>query len=70
MIEFGELDLGGLCFPIEAYNLKKHDISGHPHIPMWIKIQGLLYRFFKDEDFKRIVDDLGGGILLDIDPWS
>jgi Domain of unknown function (DUF4283)/Zinc knuckle len=70
MIEFGELDLGGYRFTLEPYDLRKHDFIGHSPIPFWIRVTGLPYRFFKDEEFKRIADDLGGGILLDVDPRS
>jgi hypothetical protein len=64
MIEFAEFDLGGSRFFLEPYNLHKHNHTGHPPIPLWIRITRLPYRFFKIEEFKRISDDLGGDILL------
>jgi hypothetical protein len=47
-----------------------HDIQGHPPIPLWIKIKGLPYRFFKRTEFERLADDLGGGIFMEVDPRS
>jgi hypothetical protein len=70
MIEFGELNLDGYRFTLEPYNMRKHDFTGHSPILFWIRVTSLPYRFFRDEEFKRIVDDLGGGILLDVDPRS
>jgi hypothetical protein len=55
------LDLGGIKFPIEIYNTKKHDFPGYKYVPVWIIIKGLSYRFFKYEEFFRIVEDLSGG---------
>jgi hypothetical protein len=69
-IEFGELDLGGVRFQVEAYNKHKHDHRGHPPIPFWIRIEGMPYRLFKPDEQKRLANDLGGGILLDVDPRS
>jgi Zinc knuckle len=69
-IELGGLDLGGIRFPVESYNRMRHDIQGHPPIPLWIKIKGLPYRFFKRTEFERLADDLGGGILMEVDPRS
>jgi Domain of unknown function (DUF4283)/Zinc knuckle len=69
-IEFGDLDLGGIRFKVEAYNTRKHDHQGHPPTPFWIKICGLPYRLFKPEEFQKIAHDLGGGTLLDVDPRS
>jgi Domain of unknown function (DUF4283)/Zinc knuckle len=69
-IEFGDLDLGGIRFKVEAYNTRKHDHQGHPPIPFWIKIRGLPHRLFKPEEFQKIAQDLGGGTLLDVDPRS
>jgi Domain of unknown function (DUF4283)/Zinc knuckle len=69
-IEFGTIDLGGIRFPVEGYDKIKHDIQGHPPIPLWIKIKGLPYRFFKTQEFERISNDLGGGVLLEVDPRS
>jgi Domain of unknown function (DUF4283) len=53
---------------IEAYNKEKHDNAGQPPLPVWVKITGLPYRFFKKNEFERIADDLSGSILLDVDP--
>jgi Domain of unknown function (DUF4283) len=64
------LELGGICFPVEAYNRERHDIQGHPPFPTWIKIRGLPYRFFNKHEFEIIAYDLGGGILLEVDPRS
>jgi Domain of unknown function (DUF4283) len=69
-LEFGEIELGGVHFPIEAYKRTRHDIQGHPLIPMWIRIRGLPYRFFKKHEFEHIADDLGGAILMEVDPRS
>jgi Domain of unknown function (DUF4283) len=65
-IEFGDIDLGGIRFPVEAYDKIKHDIQGHPPIPLWIKIKGLPYRFFKKYEFERLADDLRGGVLIEV----
>jgi Domain of unknown function (DUF4283) len=67
-LEFRSLILGGIRFPIEAYNKEKHDNAGQPPLPVWVKITGLPYRFFKKYEFERIADDLSGSILLDVDP--
>jgi hypothetical protein len=64
------LDLGGIRFKVEAYNKHIHDQKGHPLVPFWIRIKGLPYRLFKPEEQRRLADDLGGGILLDVDPRS
>jgi hypothetical protein len=50
-LELRTLDLGGLRFPIEAYNESKHDFPGNPPSPTWIIIRGLPYQFFKQEEF-------------------
>jgi hypothetical protein len=39
---------------------------GHPPVPFWIPIEGLPYRLFKPQEQRRLADDLGGGILLDL----
>jgi Domain of unknown function (DUF4283) len=70
ILELRVLDLGGIKFPVEVYNSKKHDFHGHKPVPIWIIIRGLPYRFFKNNEFMRIADDLSGGVLLDIDPRS
>jgi Domain of unknown function (DUF4283) len=69
-LEFKNLTLGGIRFPVEEYNKVKHDNTGHPPIPTWVKISGLPYRFFKKFEFERIADELSCSILLEVDPRS
>lgn len=65
-IRLAEVCLGGFTFPIEAYRRAKFE-GGHHPIPVWIKMYGLPYRFFKPVEYQRIADSLSGGILLDVD---
>jgi hypothetical protein len=68
-LEFRALTLGGIRFPVE-YKREKHDNAGHPPMPLWIKISGLPYRFFKRIEFERIAEELSGSTLLEVDPRS
>jgi Zinc knuckle len=69
-LELGSITLGGIRFPVEAYNNDKHDNAGHPPLPIWVKITCSPYRFFKKFEFERIADELSGSLLLEVDPRS
>jgi hypothetical protein len=66
-LEFKNLTLGGIRFLVEEYEKSKHDHARHPPQPMWVRISGLPYRFFKKIEFKRITDELSGSILMEVD---
>jgi hypothetical protein len=70
VLELRVLDLGGIKFPVEACNVKKHGFHGCKPVPVWIIITGLSYRFFKHSVFLRIAEDLSRGVLLAVDPRS
>jgi hypothetical protein len=55
---------------MEAYNTELQDHAGHPPVPTWVKVTGLPYRCFKKFEFERIVDELSGSLLLELDPRS
>jgi hypothetical protein len=69
-LEFKSLTLGGIRFSVEEYNKIKHYNADHPPLPTWVKISELPYRFFEKIKFERIIDELSGSILIDVDPRS
>jgi hypothetical protein len=69
-LELGALTLGGIRFPVEAYNIEKHDNPGHSPLPLWVKITGLPFIFFKKYEFERIAVELSDSLLLEVDPRS